>query len=611
MAFFVMDAHAQLGFCQGNSGDPIFMETFGTSSTGSQSLPAGTTTYSYALGTPNDGSYTISNSTPFFDWHNVQDHTQNDTGGLMFVVNASFTAGEFFRRNVDGLCENTSYEFSSWLINLLPSGSSCEGGGLPINVKFQIWDNSDTTLLASGDTGNIFGTATPDWRQYGLTFQTLPGQTSIILKMLNNGDGGCGNDLAIDDIVFSTCGDLVTITDGQDNSGLSVCEIDLPVVTKLTANPDFSIYSTHVYQWQESNDGINWMDIIGATSETYEPPPLTATVFYRVLVAEDAVNLANPLCNSASAVFPVVIVPLPELPVSNGDIEICENESRALVVNVPTQVLVNWYDAMIGGNLVQENSTSFLTDRAGTYYAEAVSSIVACTTGNRTPVTLTIYPLPEVSDEHLMFCPNSNITLSAGIDIEGYQWNTGETTKQITVSSPGEYTVEVMDFNGCSNIKTISLDQIEAPVIKSINSNGYTLGIVLEKEGNYEFSLDGNSYQTSPIFTDLPGGRYTVYVRDFKACSTIIMEVVHFVIPKFFSPNGDGTNDLFRAEGIEFYESSRIAIFDRFGRLLGQAQNEQINWNGTFRGIPLPSSDYWYRIEIDGAVLQGHFALKR
>ncbi len=121
----------------------------------------------------------------------------------MLIVNASFTAGEFYRITINGLCENTSYEFSSWMINLLPT-AGCGGAGIPINVKFEIWDNTDTNILASGNTGNINGSSSPDWQQYALVFQTAPGQTSAILKMTNNGVGGCGNDLAIDDIVFKS-----------------------------------------------------------------------------------------------------------------------------------------------------------------------------------------------------------------------------------------------------------------------------------------------------------------------------------------------------------------------------------------------------------------------
>ena len=111
---------AQLGFCTGNSGDPIFIETFGSGTTQGPALPTGTTSYTFTSGSPNDGFYTVSSTTSFFDWHNVGDHT-GDTNGKCLVVNADFTAGEFYRTTISGLCENTSYEFSAFLINLLPS----------------------------------------------------------------------------------------------------------------------------------------------------------------------------------------------------------------------------------------------------------------------------------------------------------------------------------------------------------------------------------------------------------------------------------------------------------------------------------------------------------
>ena len=84
---------AQLGFCQGNSGDPIFVETFGTGLSDSP-LPAGTTTYNYANGgAPDDGLYTVSSNTNYFDWFDISDHTPNDTNGRMLVVNSNFSAG--------------------------------------------------------------------------------------------------------------------------------------------------------------------------------------------------------------------------------------------------------------------------------------------------------------------------------------------------------------------------------------------------------------------------------------------------------------------------------------------------------------------------------------
>ena len=184
--------HGQLGFCSGNSGDPIFTENFGTGLT-NNALPAGTTAYTYFNGIPDNGEYTVTNniSCGCLDWHQLsEDHTVGDTNGKFLIVQADAVPGEFYQTTVSGLCETTTYEFSAWVINLVMANSWCSrpenaGFTIPINVRFEIWDGTDKNRLAFGDTGDIFETASPNWLEFGLVFQTLAGQDEVILKMIN------------------------------------------------------------------------------------------------------------------------------------------------------------------------------------------------------------------------------------------------------------------------------------------------------------------------------------------------------------------------------------------------------------------------------------------
>ncbi len=610
LLFGVSELHAQLGFCTGNSGDAIFTETFGTGVTDGPPLGAGVTSYTFTSGTPNDGDYTVSSTTNYFDWHDTEDHTENDLNGKAFIVNASFTADEFFRRTVTGLCENTSYEFSSWLISLQTS-QGCGGNGIPVNVKFEIWDSTNTTLLASGDTGNIPNTSSPTWRPFGLVFKTAPEQTSVILKMKNNSDGGCGNDLAIDDIVFRSCGDFIGISDPELATGRGICDDEVPFNTTLTANPDFTIYTTHAYQWQVSTDLVNWTDIVGETNQTYDTPAIFNDTFYRVLVAEDAVNLTNSRCNSASEIFRINVVSRPLAPISNGDGASCANDHGTISVSVPEGITVNWYDSAMGGLLLAEGSTVFQPPGTGTYYAEAVSSLGGCGSALRTAVAFEALPIPVLTDQVLAFCENTTTTLSAGLEAFSYAWSTGETTRDITVDRPDTYSVTVTDARGCSNSKSIRLEEIPMPVIKDIRSEGYSIEILTETDGSYEYSIDGIDYSTSPIFEGVAGGRYDIRVREDNDCGEAVTSFVHFVVPTFFTPNGDGRNDIFEAEGIAFFPNSEIAIYDRTGKLLKHVVDGPISWNGTFNNSPLPESDYWYMIRVADTVYKGHFSLKR
>ncbi|MEJ1221164.1 T9SS type B sorting domain-containing protein [Sediminicola sp. 1XM1-17] len=605
---------AQLGFCPGSKGDPIFEEDFGTGTTNGPALPAGTTTYTYTSGAPDDGFYTLSSTTNYFSWHDTQDHTPNDTDGKALIINADINAGEFFRYRVDALCENTTYAFSSWLLNLLPL-SGCLNNGIPVNVDFEIWDDTDTQLLASGNTGDIIGTTSPRWQQYGLVFQTLGGQTSVILKMINNAPGGCGNDLAIDDIVFRTCGDLVEITDLQNETEVSVCEADAPVtIDELNATPDFSVYSTHAFQWQSSTSSSTWADIPGETNPTYSPGPISESTFFRVKVAEDPINLASPLCSSVSEVFKVLIVNTPSAPTSTGDVMACSNEPKPLEVTTLFGIKVNWYDAPTGGNLLLADSHTYQPTENGTFYAEAETTVAGCISDTRTPVSIFFYQLPEVEDETVAFCENSQTTLYAnyiGTDMVTYEWNTGETTSQITVDAPGTYTVGVTNSDGCTKVKTITLEQVDAPVISNIGSDEFSIIVSTSAPGDFEYSLDGTFFQDSPELENVPGGRYTVYVREKNGCGEDSRQYTHFVIPKFFTPNGDFVNDTFDLTGIENYDSSQVNIFDRYGKLLKNSRNTQFSWDGTFNSRDLPSGDYWYVIQIEDTVFKGHFSLKR
>jgi len=343
----------QLELCSGNSGNAIFTEDFDTGVTNSPLTAGGTTTYTYApTGFPDNGEYTVRNNSIAngLDWHQLsEDHTIGDTNGKFLIVQADQTPGEFYQNRVSGLCEATTYEFSAWVINLVIANSFCSGqpgGTIPINVRFEIWDSTNTNRLAFGDTGNIVETSSPIWQEYGLVFQTLAGQNDIVLKMINNGQGGCGNDLAIDDIEFKTCGDLTIIEDASNNTNISICSNQTPYTTTLIAVPDNSVFSTHFYQWQESSDGITWNDIVGETSQNILISGLTSAIFYRSKVSESSTTVNELLCNTLSDVYQVT-VDAATTPTFTQVSAICSGDSLSPLLTTSNEgVLGTWSPAL-------------------------------------------------------------------------------------------------------------------------------------------------------------------------------------------------------------------------------------------------------------------------
>lgn len=299
---YLLPLAAQAQLCTGSLGDPVVNITFGT---GSGVSVFGAPGYIYTSNScPNDGYYNIVTSTSGCfgsSWHTVSnDHTG---GGAFMLVNASNNPGDFFVSTVTGLCPNTTYEFSAWVMNVL----NRSGGGIMPNITFRV-ETVSGTVLGSYNSGDIPQTPSPVWNQYGFYFTTTTGSTDVVIRMTNNAPGGIGNDLALDDITFRPCGPLlnsfITGNGGSDN-------IDVCVNDQQPYDFDASLstgFNNPVLQWQLSTDsGKVWTDITGETSFQFHRPPGTAGIYWYRLTVAEAGGIDIPNCRIASNVLKLFI----------------------------------------------------------------------------------------------------------------------------------------------------------------------------------------------------------------------------------------------------------------------------------------------------------------
>ncbi len=86
-------------------------------------------------------------------------------------------------------------------------------------------------------------------------------------------------------------------------------------------------------------------------------------------------------------------------------------------------------------------------------------------------------------------------------------------------------------------------------------------------------------------------------------------------VPQYFTPNGDGYHDFWEIITRQGVEVEEVSIYDRFGKLLVRLDPLELQWDGTYRGMNMPSTDYWFQISYRFQELslshQGHFTLKR
>lgn len=201
----------------------------------------------------------------------------------------------------------------------------------------------------------------------------------------------------------------------------------------------------------------------------------------------------------------------------------------------------------------------------------------------------------------------------------------GNESAQFDITQAGTFSVIVSNSTtGCQNFDSITADFSSEPATFTANvitpafSTGLTTieCIATGGFGTYEYSLNLIDWQTSPIFTDLPNGTYTAYVRDIQGCDILsVPNLFAITYPNFFTPNGDGYHDTWNITGLDDTYNANIFIYDRYGKLLKQITPNGQGWNGTFNGQPLPSTDYWFRIEYTESNVRkefkSHFSLIR
>lgn len=156
---------------------------------------------------PSDGYYSFASyTTACFndDWHTLpEDHTAGDVEGNMLLVNAAPNEGVFLKTPVPGLKSNTTYEFGVWLMNLCKPTRKCPFPLLPrLHIRLEAPDGS---IVANIITGEVPRFPDPRWIRYFANFTTPASTSTLMLVMIDNSPGGCGNDFALDDITFREC----------------------------------------------------------------------------------------------------------------------------------------------------------------------------------------------------------------------------------------------------------------------------------------------------------------------------------------------------------------------------------------------------------------------
>ncbi|WP_435415923.1 T9SS type B sorting domain-containing protein [Polaribacter aestuariivivens] len=187
-----------------------------------------------------------------------------------------------------------------------------------------------------------------------------------------------------------------------------------------------------------------------------------------------------------------------------------------------------------------------------------------------------------------------------------------------STATSGIYTYTIDNGVCGSSSSNVEVDIIKNATINNVNivvndfsskNNSITINIFSTRE--YEYSLDGISYQNENTFNNLNGGKQTIFVKGKDGCEFYQETIFIKTYPVFFSPNSDGVNDFWQLNNFP-EDDYQIFIYNRFGRLIKQLNTRKETWDGTENGKLLSSSNYWFKVlRKNGEVLFGNFSLIR
>ena len=139
--------------------------------------------------------------------------------------------------------------------------------------------------------------------------------------------------------------------------------------------------------------------------------------------------------------------------------------------------------------------------------------------------------------------------------------------------------------------------------------------------GNTKVGEDTSSPYTSEMQNVKSGVVHIVVQATDNSGAVVNMEITlnivkpgeesQIKIPRVFSPNDDGINDVWEWGNMEQYENCTLSVFNRIGNKIYETTSYRNNWDGKVDGKPLPEDAYYYVITCDNNEILGAVRIVR
>ncbi len=413
------------------------------------------------------------------------------------------------------------------------------------------------------------------------------------------------------------------------------------------ANPDYT---------------YKWTGVTGIIGDQTLTPTITKAGIYFLTV----LNAKNG-CKTIDSVKVVENKEKPQAKISGDPKEFFTCGKTSIMLNGASSVNADTYNwvATNGGKVgTGANTQNAVAEKAGTYTLIVTRNDNGCVDSIQRIIPFK-YPEKGFAGNDSLLCKAAVITLTATVPNGGTgKWTTfgkayiSDKTNNITEIDSLEKGKNIFIWTssapGCTDYATDTLvvfvekpinakDDIVTQKNKSeyftvpvtINDDlKYTKAYTLKAIGKPEYgNLDetptksGFRYKPSDCFAGTQLFKYSVasnFCPQYKDTAEVKLLITadpsacnDVVIPNTITPNGDGLNDFFRIDAIEFqperFKDAELTVFNRWGDVVYRKRPYKNEWQGTNQNSgTLPQGTYYYILNLnlsDGVVYRGDITI--
>ncbi|MBL7923218.1 MAG: T9SS type A sorting domain-containing protein [Bacteroidia bacterium] len=221
-------------------------------------------------------------------------------------------------------------------------------------------------------------------------------------------------------------------------------------------------------------------------------------------------------CSATSAATTVTVgsAPIPSITAS-GPTSICSGGSVTLTAS--TGIAYLWSNG--------QTTSSITVSTAGTYTVRVTQSGGCSATSFGTSITTGSAPVPTITASGpTTFCSGGSVTLTAS-NGTAYLWSNGATTKSVSISTSGNYTVRVTQAGGCSATSSATAVSVgtgtaPTPTITAGSSTTFCQGGSVALTASTGTSYLWSNGATTKSITASAAGNYYVSVSQSNGCSS-------------------------------------------------------------------------------------------